>query len=59
MSFLSARGSDDPIELFNGAGFDLIDAEPFSAAIELMKSIMDEIEVLLDKEGIYFRMFEK
>ncbi|MDA3952009.1 MAG: oligoendopeptidase F [Bacteroidales bacterium] len=52
LEFLSAGGSDYPIELLKKAGVDFTNPDTFSKTIELMNNIMDEIEKILDKKGI-------
>ncbi|MBN2482238.1 MAG: oligoendopeptidase F [Bacteroidales bacterium] len=51
LSFLSAGGSDYPIDLLKIAGVDMTTSEPFHKAIVAMNRIMDEIEAILDKMG--------
>jgi oligoendopeptidase F len=48
--FLSAGGSDYPIELLKSAGVDMTSTEPFEKTIEAMNKVMDEIEKILDKK---------
>jgi oligoendopeptidase F len=50
MDFLSAGGSDYPIELLKNAGVDMTSAEPFEKTIASMNKVMDEIEKILDKK---------
>jgi oligoendopeptidase F len=50
LSFLSAGGSDYPIELLKKAGVDMTSSEPFDKAIVAMNQIMDEIELILNKK---------
>jgi len=50
MTFLSAGGSDYPIELLKKAGVDMTSNEPFDKTIEAMNKVMDEIEKILDKK---------
>lgn len=50
MKFISAGGSDYPINLLKDAGVDMTSAEPFKATIATMNKIMDEIELLLKKK---------
>ncbi len=52
LKFISAGGSDYPIELLKKAGVDLTSPDTFSKTIELMNNIMDEIEEILDKKGM-------
>jgi oligoendopeptidase F len=51
LAFLSAGGSDYPINLLKAAGVDMTTDEPFNHAIKLMNHIMDEVEAILDKSG--------
>ena len=51
MEFLSAGGSDYPIELLKSAGVDMTTSEPFEKTIASMNKVMDEIEAILDKKG--------
>jgi oligoendopeptidase F len=51
MEFLSAGGSDYPIELLKKAGADMTTSDPFSMTIASMNKVMDEIEKILDKKG--------
>ncbi len=51
LAFLSAGGSDYPIELLKKAGVDMTTSEPFDKAIVSMNRIMDEIEAILKKKG--------
>jgi oligoendopeptidase F len=51
MDFLSAGGSDYPIELLKKAGVDMTTSEPFEKTIASMNKIMDEIEAILNKKG--------
>ncbi len=49
LDFLSAGGSDYPIELLKSAGVDMISSEPFDKTIEAMNKAMDEIERILNR----------
>lgn len=49
VEFLSAGGSDYPIELLKNAGVDMTSTEPFEKTITSMNKVMDEIEKILDK----------
>lgn len=51
IEFLSAGGSDYPIELLKNAGVDMTAAEPMEKTIESMNKVMDEIEKILDKKS--------
>lgn len=51
ITFLSAGGSDYPIELLKKAGVDMTSSEPFDKTIEAMNKVMDEIEKILDKKS--------
>lgn len=50
IEFLSAGGSDYPIELLKKAGVDMTSTEPFEKTIASMNKVMDEIEKILDKK---------
>ncbi|MBN1927143.1 MAG: oligoendopeptidase F [Prolixibacteraceae bacterium] len=50
INFLSAGGSDYPIELLKDAGIDMTTFEPFEKTIAAMNKVMDEIEKILDKK---------
>ena len=50
LAFISAGGSDYPIELLKKAGVDMTTSDPFDKTIEAMNHVMDEIEAILDKE---------
>jgi oligoendopeptidase F len=50
IQFLSAGGSDYPIELLKKAGVDMTSSEPFDKTIASMNAVMDEIEKILDKK---------
>jgi oligoendopeptidase F len=52
IEFLSAGGSDYPIELLKKAGVDMTTSEPFDKAIASMNKVMDEIEKILAKKGM-------
>ena len=53
LTFLSAGGSEYPIDLLKKAGVDMTSNEPFEKAMAAMNRIMDEIEAILEKgEGI-------
>lgn len=49
MDFLSAGGSDYPINLLKKAGVDMLSAEPMKLTMEKMNRVMDEIEKILDR----------
>ena len=51
IDFLSAGGSDYPIELLKKAGVDMTTAEPLEKTIASMNKVMDEIEKVLDKKS--------
>ena len=51
IEFLSAGGSDYPIELLKKAGVDMTTSEPFEKTIESMNKVMDEIEEILNKRA--------
>lgn len=50
LAFISAGGSDYPIELLKNAGVDMTQPEPFEETIKTMNNIMDEIEAILAKK---------
>ncbi|MBN2347407.1 MAG: oligoendopeptidase F [Bacteroidales bacterium] len=50
MAFLSAGGSDYPINVLKTAGVDMTTSEPFEKAMAAMNRIMDEIEKILDSK---------
>jgi oligoendopeptidase F len=50
LDFLSAGGSEYPIDLLKKAGVDMTTSEPFDKAIAAMNRIMDEIEAILNKK---------
>ncbi len=49
LKFLSAGGSDYPIELLKLAGVDMTTSEPFSLTMQKMNRVMDEIEEILQR----------
>jgi oligoendopeptidase F len=51
IDFLSAGGSDYPIELLKKAGVDMTTADPLEKTIVSMNKVMDEIEKILDKKN--------
>lgn len=52
LEFLSAGGSDYPINILKNAGVDMTTSEPFDKTMDAMNRTMDEIEKILDKKGI-------
>ena len=50
IEFLSAGGSDYPIELLKKAGVDMTTSEPFDLTMKKMNRVMDEMEKILDKK---------
>ncbi len=50
ITFLSAGGSDYPIELLKAAGVDMTTSDPFEKTMAAMNRTMDEIEKILDKK---------
>ncbi len=52
IDFLSAGGSDYPINLLKKAGVDMTTSEPFDKTMVKMNRVMDEIEKILQKKGI-------
>jgi oligoendopeptidase F len=51
LAFLSAGGSEYPIDLLKKAGVDMTSEEPFDKAIASMNKVMDEVEAILKKQG--------
>ncbi len=49
IEFLSAGGSDYPINLLKKAGVDMTSPEPFNKTMAVMNRTMDEIEAILEK----------
>ena len=49
IEFLSAGGSDYPIEILKKAGVDMTTSEPFDLTIRKMNRVMDEMESILDR----------
>jgi oligoendopeptidase F len=52
IQFLSSGGSDYPISLLKNAGVDMTKSEPFDNTIRVMNRTMDEIEAILERQGI-------
>ncbi len=52
LNFLSAGGSDYPINILKKAGVDMTTDEPFELTMKEMNWAMDEIEKILDKKGM-------
>ncbi len=50
IKFLSAGGSDYPINLLKDAGVDMTTSVPFDKTIVAMNKVMDEIEMILNKK---------
>jgi oligoendopeptidase F len=50
IEFLSAGGSDYPIDLLKKAGVDMTTSEPFDLTMIKMNRVMDEMEKILDKK---------
>ena len=51
VEFLSAGGSDYPIELLKKAGVYMTTSDPMDKTIQSMNKVMDEIEKILDKKN--------
>jgi oligoendopeptidase F len=51
IDFISAGGSDYPIDLLKKAGVDMTGAEPFNKTMVAMNRTMDEIEAILAKKA--------
>ncbi len=49
LDFLSAGGSDYPIELLKKAGVDMTTSEPFDLTMRKMNKVMDEMEAILER----------
>ncbi len=49
--FLSAGGSQYPVELLHKAGVDMSSAAPFDLTIARINAVMDEMEAILDEIG--------
>lgn len=52
IEFLSAGGSEDPIDLIRDAGVDMTGPEAFDSSIAEMNELMDQIEVILDRKDL-------
>jgi oligoendopeptidase F len=52
LDFLSAGGSDYPINILKKAGVDMTSPEPFQKTLDSMVRAMDKIERILEKKGI-------
>ncbi len=52
LRFISAGGSNYPIELLKEAGVDMTTAEPFNKTMVKMNRVMDEIEKIMKKKGL-------
>jgi oligoendopeptidase F len=50
IEFLSAGGSDYPINLLKKAGVDMTTSEPFELTMKKMNRVMDEMEKILNKK---------
>jgi oligoendopeptidase F len=51
IDFISAGGSDFPIEILKDAGVDLTTAEPFKAVVNQMNQLVNQLEMELRKAG--------
>lgn len=51
IEFLSAGGSDYPVDVLKKAGVDLTTSKPFEQTMDSMNRMMDEVEKILDKKG--------
>jgi len=51
IAFLSAGGTEYPIDLLKNAGVDMTGAEPFNKTMAAMNRTMDEIEAILEKKS--------
>ena len=52
LEFLSAGGSEYPVDVLKKAGVDMTTAEPFEKTMEAMERAMDEIEAILKKTSL-------
>ncbi len=52
LEFLSAGGSEDPVEVLKRAGVDMTGSQVFESTISAMNGIMDEMERILDQKGL-------
>jgi oligoendopeptidase F len=50
LKFISAGGSDYPINILKQAGVDMTTADPFNKTMQQMNRVMDEIEKILDRK---------
>ena len=50
LKFISAGGSDYPINILRQAGVDMTTADPFNKTMQQMNRVMDEIEKILDRK---------
>lgn len=51
LNFISAGGSDYPINLLKEAGVDMTTSDPFDKTMVVMNRTIDEIEKILDNQG--------
>jgi oligoendopeptidase F len=51
LTFLSAGGSKDPVDLLRDAGVDMTTDEPLELTVQAMSRVMDEMDALLAKRG--------
>jgi oligoendopeptidase F len=51
LDFISAGGSDYPIDVLKRAGVDMTTPEPFRQTMAVMNRLMDEIETILARRG--------
>ena len=51
LEFLSAGGSDYPVEILKRTGVDMLTSEPFDRTMAVMNRVMDQIEEILDRQG--------
>jgi oligoendopeptidase F len=51
LNFLKSGRSKYPIDLLKGAGVDMTTAEPMDAAMAIFKDMLDQTEVLANKQG--------
>jgi len=51
LDFISAGGSDYPVEILKKAGIDMTSSGPFEKTMATMNRTMDEIEAILARQG--------
>ena len=51
LEFLSAGGSDYPVDILKATGVDMLTSDPFDKTMAVMNRVMDQIEEILDRQG--------